>query len=186
MMTTPFLLSNSCPQEQIQQQIQSSSELNSPIAVHFRSLIPKMLMFTFAISCLTTSSLPNRFMDLLHSSFLYNIALYSIRPCFHHQSHPQLGVVFTLALSLRCFWNYFSTNLQQHILGTYQPGEFIFLCCIFLPFLTVHGVLQARILKWFAIPFSSEPCVVRSLHHDPSILGGPTWHGHSFIELTRL
>ena len=22
---------------------------------------------------------------------------------------------------------------------------------------TVHGVLKARILKWFAIPFSSEP-----------------------------
>ena len=25
-----------------------------------------------------------------------------------------------------------------------------------LPFHTVHGVLKARILKWFAIPFSSE------------------------------
>ena len=27
----------------------------------------------------------------------------------------------------------------------------------FLPFHTVHGVLKARILKWFAIPFSSGP-----------------------------
>ena len=35
-----------------------SSELNSPIPVHFSSLIPKMLMFTLAISCLTTSNLP--------------------------------------------------------------------------------------------------------------------------------
>ena len=35
-----------------------SSELNSPILVHFSLLIPKMLMFTFAICCLTTSSLP--------------------------------------------------------------------------------------------------------------------------------
>jgi len=26
-----------------------------------------------------------------------------------------------------------------------------------LPFHTVHGVLKARILKWFAIPFSSGP-----------------------------
>ena len=41
----------------------------------------------------------------------------------------------------------------------------------------VHGVLTARILKWFAIPFSSGPRFVRTLHHDPSILGGPTWHG---------
>ena len=39
---------------------------------------------------------------------------------------------------------------------------------------TVHGVLKARILKWFAIPFSSGPHRVRPLHHDPSILGGPT------------
>ena len=35
-----------------------SSELNSPIPVHVSSLIPKMSMFTFAISCLTTSNLP--------------------------------------------------------------------------------------------------------------------------------
>ena len=42
---------------------------------------------------------------------------------------------------------------------------------------TVHGVPKARILKWFTIPISSGPCFVRTLHHDPSILGGPTWHG---------
>ena len=53
-------------------------------------------------------------------------------------------------------------------------GEFLFQCQIFLPFLAVHGVLKARILKWFAIPFSSGPCFVRTLHHDPSNLGGPT------------
>ena len=49
-----------------------------------------------------------------------------------------------------------------------------------LPFHTVHGVLKARILKWFAIPFSSGPRFVRTLHHDPSVLGGPTWHGSLF------
>ena len=31
-------------------------ELNSPIPVHFSLLIPRMLMFTLAISCLTTSN----------------------------------------------------------------------------------------------------------------------------------
>ena len=41
----------------------------------------------------------------------------------------------------------------------------------------VHGVLRARILKWFSIPFSSVPRFVRTLHHDPSVLGGPIWHG---------
>ena len=47
-------------------------------------------------------------------------------------------------------------------------------------FYTVHGVLKARTLKWFAIPFSSGPRFVRTLHHDPSILGGP-----SFTELDK-
>ena len=42
---------------------------------------------------------------------------------------------------------------------------------------TVHGVLKARILKWFAIPFSSGPHFVRTLHHDPCVLGGPTQDG---------
>ena len=35
-----------------------SSELNSPIPVHFSSLIPRMLTFTIAVSYLTTSNLP--------------------------------------------------------------------------------------------------------------------------------
>ena len=34
------------------------SELNSPIPVHFSSLIPKMSMFTLAVSCLSASNLP--------------------------------------------------------------------------------------------------------------------------------
>ena len=63
------------------------------------------------------------------------------------------------------------------IFETYQPGEFIFQCHIVLPCHTVHEVLKARILKWFAIPFSRGPHFVRTLHHGPSVLGGPTWHG---------
>ena len=43
---------------------------------------------------------------------LCNIALYSIGPCFYHQSHPQLGIIFALAPSLHSFWSYFSTELQ--------------------------------------------------------------------------
>ena len=42
---------------------------------------------------------------------------------------------------------------------------------------TVRGVLKTITLKWVAIPFSSEPHVVRTLHHDPSVLGGPAWFG---------
>ena len=70
-------------------------------------------------------------------------------------------------------------------LGTYQLGEFIFQCPIFLPFHTVHGVLKVRILKWFAIPFSSGH-FIRALHHTH-----PSWVAlhdlaHSFIELVKV
>ena len=37
----------------------------------------------------------------------------------------------------------------------------------------IHGVLKARILKWFDIRFSSRPYFVRTLHHDPFRLRRP-------------
>ena len=55
--------------------------------------------------------------------------------------------------------------MPSSILGTYWPGEFLFQYPIILPFHTIHGVLKARILKWFAIPFSSGPHCVRPLHY---------------------
>ena len=70
-----------------------------------------------------------------------------------------------------------SALISSIILGTYRPGEIIFQCPIFLPLRTVLGVLKARILKWFAIPFSSGAHSVRPLHHDLSVLGGLTPHG---------
>ena len=47
-----------------------------------------------------------------------------------------------------------------------------------------HGVLKARILKWFAISFSSGPHSVRPLQHDPSV-GWPHMAWLSFIELYK-
>ena len=91
---------------------------------------------------------------------------------------------FASAPSLHSFWSYFSTS--SSILGTYWPGEFIFQCPIFLPFHTVYGVLKTRILKWFAIPFSSWRHFVRTLHRDPFILGGSTQHGLVSLSQTRL
>ena len=61
---------------------------------------------------------------------------------------------------------------RTNLLGTYRPGEFLFQYPIILLFHTVRGILKARILKWFAIPFSSGPHSVRPLHHDPPVLGG--------------
>ena len=79
-------------------------------------------------------------------------------------------VLFLLWLHSFILSGVISPLISSSILGTYQPGEFLFQYPIILPFHTVRGVLKARILKWFAIPFSSGPQPVRPLHHDR-----PSW-----------
>ena len=54
-----------------------------------------------------------------------------------------------------------------------------------LPFHAVHGVFKAKILKWFAIPFSTGPHFVRTLLHDPFIFGDLHDMAHSFIDLDK-
>ena len=57
-----------------------------------------------------------------------------------------------------------SPFLPSNILDTYRPGQrrgAHLPVSIFLPFHTVHGVLEAIIPEWFAIPFSSGPHFVR-------------------------
>ena len=132
-----------------------------------------MLTFTLTISCLTTSSLP-WFMDLTFQ-VLCIIALTA--SCFASiTSHIHNRVLFLLWFHLFILSEVISPLISSGLLGTYQPGEFIFQCPIFYPFHSVHGVLKARIWKWFAIPFSSGPHFVRTLHNDLSVFGGPTWH----------
>ena len=74
---------------------------------------------------------------------------YSIGPFFHHQSHPHLGVVFTLVLSLHSFWSYFSTDLQQHIghLPNWEVHLFSFPYC--------SWGSQGKNTEVVCIPFSS-------------------------------
>ena len=148
------------------------TELNSPILVHFSLLIPKMSIFTLAISCLTTSTLPWFHGPNIAGS--YAILLFIASDFTSITSHIHNWVLFLLWLHLFILSGVISPLISSSIFGTYRPGEFLFQCPIFLPFHTVHGVLKARILKWFAIPFTSGPRFVRTLHHDPSILGGPT------------
>ena len=77
------------------------------------------------------------------------------------------GLRFLLAVAQRTssvptMWIYPQGSLAVFLITENQGKE---------PFHTVHGVLKARILKWFAIPFSSGPRFVRILHHDLSFLG---------------
>ena len=90
-----------------------------------------------------------QYCSLQHQTLLPSPVTSTNGHCFHFGSFASFsGVISPLFCS--------------SILGTYQPQEFSFQCDIFLPFHAVHGVLKARILKWFAIPFSSGPRFVRT------------------------
>ena len=144
-----------------------------------------MSMFTLAISCLTSSNSP----CLIHGPNIpgsYAILLFTASDLASITSHIHNWVLFLLWLRPFILSGVSSPLISSSIMGTYRPREFIFQCSIFLLFHTVHGILKARILKWFAIPFSSGPHFVRLLHHDPSVLGGPTWHGLVSLSWTRL
>ena len=52
----------------------------------------------------------------------------------------------------------------------FQAWGLIFRCHIFVLFHTGYGTLVVRILEWIALPLSSGPWFVHSLHYDPSIL----------------
>ena len=71
--------------------------------------------------------------------------------------HNHNWLLFPLWLSLFIPCGTISLLFSSSILDPYWPKGLIFQCPIFLPFCNVHGVLKARMLKWFAIPFSSGP-----------------------------
>ena len=72
-----------------------------------------MLMFTLAIFCLTTSSLP-WVMDLTFQVSMQYCSLQN-QSLIHCETYSQLGIVSALAHPLHSFWSCFSALLQQHI-----------------------------------------------------------------------
>ena len=119
-----------------------------------------------------------------HSRFLSNIVLYSIGLYFHHQSHPQLGVVFALASSLHSFWSYFSTLLRS-ILGTYWPGSTSFSIVSFFLFILFMGFSRQKYFSGLPFP-SSVDHVLSELF----TVTRPSWvalhsMAHGFIELAK-
>ena len=142
-----------------------------------------MLPFILAISFLTTSNLPwfmnltfqvpMQYCSLQHRTLLLSSVTSTTGCCFCFGSIPSFFLGLFLYWSPVAYWA--PIDLVPNI----------FQCPIFLPFHTVHGVLKTKILKWFAIPFSSGPRFVRTLHHDPSILGGPSFMAHRFIEFDK-
>ena len=152
------------------------------VPVHFSPLIPKMSMFALAISCLTifnlpwfmnlTFQVPMQYFSLQHWTLFLSQVTPTTGCCFHFFSASSFFLELFICSSPVTFW---------HLL----TWGFIFQCPIFLPFHAVHEVLKARMLKWFAIPFSSGPRFVRTLQCELSILGDPTYMAPSFIELHK-
>ena len=130
-----------------------------------------MSMFTLAIR-FTTSNFA-----LIHGPDIpgsYAILLFIASGFTSITGHIHNWVLFLLWLCLFILSGVISPLISSSILGTYRHGEFIFQCPVFLPFHTVHGIFKARILKWFAIPFSSALRFIRTLCH---VLLSPLWHG---------
>jgi len=133
-----------------------------------------MSTFTLAISCLTTFNLP-WFMDLTfqvpmqycslqNQTLLLSPVTSTTGYCFCFGSIPSFFLELFLHWSPVAYWA--PTNLRS---SSFSVLSFVFSYC--------SWVLQARILKWFAITLSCWPHSDRPLHHDPSVLGGPTRHG---------
>ena len=132
-------------------------------------------MFSLIISCLATSNLP-WFMDLTFQIPMQYCSLQH-RTLLSSSVTSTIGHFFRFG-SISSF--YLELLLHSSPVAYWAPtdvGSSSASVLFFLSFHTVHGVLKARILKWFAIPFSSGPHFVRTLHHDLSMLGGPTRHG---------
>ena len=104
----------------------------------------------------------------------YAILLFTASDFTSITSHIHNWVLFLFWLHLFILSGVISPLISSSILGTYRPGEFIFQCPIFLPFHTFNGVLKARILKWFAIPFSNGPCFEPYLKPFKSLQSCPT------------
>ena len=100
-------------------------------------------------------------------------------------SHIHSWALVSLWLHLFILSGITSPLISSSILGTFQPREFIFQCPIFWPFYTVHGILKARILKWFSIPFSSGPHFVRTSTVTRPSLVALNSMAHSFFELDK-
>ena len=150
-----------------------SSELNSPIPVHVSLLIPKMSVFTLAISCLTTSNFP-WFMDLTfqvpmqycslqHRTLLLSPVTSTAGCCFCFGSIPSFFLELFLHWSPVAYW-----ALTDQGSSSFSILSF-FLYIMFMGF--------SRQEYWSSLPFPSPADLVKTVYHDLSVLGGPTLHG---------
>ena len=94
-------------------------------------------------------------------------------------------VLFLLWLHLFIISGVISPLISSSILGTYRPGEFIFQCPIFLPFILFMGFSRRE--YWSGLPFPSLVDHVLSELSTKTCLPWVALHSmaHSFIELDK-
>ena len=141
---------------------------------HSSPLIPKISMFTL------THLFNHIQFTLIHGPKIpgsYAILFFMELNFTFTTRYIHSWAMLPLCLSLFIPSGATSLLLSNSILDTCWPVGFIFQCHISLPFHSVYGILKPRRQTWFETPFSSGSHFIRTLHHDPSILGGPAWHG---------
>ena len=157
--------------------------IKSPFAVHFSSLIPKMSMFSLAISYLTTSNLSG-FMDLTfqvpmqycsfqHWTLLPSPVTSTTGHCFLFGSISLFFLELILHSSPVAYWA--PTNL-----GSSSFSDLSF--CLFILFMGF-----SRQEYWSGLPFLS---LVDHVLPELSTMTCPSWMAllimaHSFIELDK-
>ena len=157
------------------------SQLNSPIPVHFSSLIPRMSTFTLGI-CLTTSNLP-WFMDLTfqvpiqycclqHQTLLLSPVTSTTGYCFYFGSIPSFFLGLFLYWSPVAYWA--PTDLGS---SSFSILSF----CFFILFMRF-----SRQEYWSGLPF---PSPVDHILSDLSTMTRPSWVAPRawliFIELDK-
>ena len=90
-----------------------------------------------------TFQIPMQYCSLQRQILLSPADTSAAEHCFHSEVPSHLILSGAIGNCLLLF--------SSSILETFQPGRPIFQCHVFLPFHTVHGVLIAKTLEWFAI-----------------------------------
>ena len=117
--------------------------------MHFNSLIPRISMFTFCYLLF----------DHFQFALLHGPNIPGFYPGFFTASvasitsHIHNWVLFLLWLHCFILSGVIYPLISSCELGTYQPGEFIFQCSIFLPLHIVHVILRQE--YWSGLPFRS-------------------------------
>jgi len=142
--------------------------LNSPLLVHFNSMIPKISMFTLVISYLTTSILPwfidltfqvpMQYCSLQHWVLLLSPVTSTTGYCFCFGSIPSFFLELFLYWSPVAHW------------ATTDLGSFSFSILSFCLFILFMGFSRQE--YWSGLPFPSS---VDHILSDLSTMTRPSW-----------